>query len=40
MVDIVLLVSQRTTAGGEAGVRVYVAVLGRGGGRCDTAELP
>lgn len=39
MVGIVLLVSQTATAGGEAGVGVYAAVLGRGGGRCDTAEL-
>lgn len=39
MVGIVPLVSQTATAGGEAGVGVYVAVLGRGEGRCDIAEL-
>lgn len=39
MVGIVPLVSQTATAGGEAGVGVYVAGLGRGEGRCDTAEL-
>lgn len=39
MVGIVPLVSQTATAGGEAGVGVHVAVLGRGAGRCDTAEL-
>lgn len=45
MVGIVPWVSQRATAGGEAGVGGcvwgggYVAALGRGGGSCETAEL-
>lgn len=38
MAGFVPLVSQTATAGGEAGVGVCVAALGRGGGRWDTAE--